>query len=284
MPAEESLTGIITASVPTDQPLRGRPHPRDSWHPELYLAEFIGTGLLVFVGLSIVIALWAEGGPLLGLPIGPVARRVVTGLLFGGVGATIAFSPLGRISGAHINPAMTLAFWFHGKILWREAASYMLAQLLGGIVGTAGLLLWGQVGKRYHYAASLPGLHDGLLLPLCGETIATFLLVTLVFVMASHDVTKRFTPLVNPPLFAALNWLEAPLSGASANPARSFGPALFSGDWPGWWIYFLGPALGAVLAITILRLELFGRHRPEEARVAHPPRPEATNERNRHPA
>jgi aquaporin Z len=89
--------------------------------------------------------------------------------------------------------------------------------------------------------------------------------------MAGHEATKRFTPLVNPPLFAMLNWLEAPVSGASANPARSFGPELVGADWTGWWIYVVGPILGAAAAVVVMRMEIIGRHRPEEARVAHPP-------------
>jgi glycerol uptake facilitator-like aquaporin len=95
------------------------------------------------------------------------------------------------------------------------------------------------------------------------------LLVLLIFVFAAHKVTQPFTPLVNPPLFAILTWLEAPLSGASANPARSFGPELVAWTWPGRWIYWLGPGLGAGLAVWVLRHEQMRRHRPAEARLYH---------------
>lgn len=261
---------------PADQPLRGAPHPYNRWHPHLYAAEFLGTALLVSVGLSIVIALWAPDAPLVGLAIGPAAKRIVTGMLFGSVGAAIAFSPIGRISGAHINPAMTFAFWIEGKIRWRDALGYAIAQMTGGVAGALLLAAWGRTASAIDFAASLPAPGINPILPVAGEFCATFLLVALIFVMASHEVTKRFGPLVNPPLFAVLNWLEAPLSGASTNPARSFGPELVSADWTGWWIYVVGPLLGAAAAVALMRMEIIGRHRPEEARVAHPPPPKGT--------
>jgi aquaporin Z len=91
----------------------------------------------------------------------------------------------------------------------------------------------------------------------------------LIFLFAAHKSTQPFTPLVNPPLFAVLTWLEAPLSGASANPARSFGPELVGWLWQGWWVYWTGPFLGAALAVVVLRFGLIGAHRPHEARLCH---------------
>lgn len=235
----------------------------------MYGAELVGTALLVFVGLSIVIALWGRNAPLAWLTIPPGARRLLNGFLFGSVGAAIAFSPLGRMSGAHINPAMTLAFWLEGKIRWRDAACYVLAQLAGAAVGAAALLLWGAVGASVTWGASVPAAGVPRWWPVGGEAICTFLLVLLIFVCAAHKGTQPFTPLVNPPLFAVLTWLEAPLSGASANPARSFGPELVGWLWQGWWIYWIGPCLGAALAVLALRLDVLSVHRPLEARLCH---------------
>ena len=100
--------------------------------------------MLVGVGLSIVIMLWGDGSPFAALPISVWARRVLNGALFGGTGAVIAYSAVGRISGAHINPAMTLAFWIEGKLKWRDALCYVGAQLAGAALGAALLLLWGR--------------------------------------------------------------------------------------------------------------------------------------------
>ena len=144
--APDAATVSRLADVPLDQPLSGKPFPFDRLHPSMYVSEFVGTALLVFVGLSIVVALWGHGAPLAGLPLTPAQRRFLSGFLFGSVGASIAYSPVGRISGAHINPAMTLAFWLEGKMKWRDAGWYLLAQLAGGIAGSALLLVWGQTG------------------------------------------------------------------------------------------------------------------------------------------
>jgi aquaporin Z len=256
-------------AVKRDRPLSGVPHPFDKLHPRMYASELVGTALLVFLGLSIVIALWGRGGPLASLPISADARRLLNGFLFGSVGAAIAFSPIGKMSGAHINPAVTFAFWLEGKLRWRDASFYVLAQLIGAGFGAVALLVWGSVGASDEWGASMP---NGLVpewLPMAGETVCTFLLVLLIFVFAAHKLTQPFTPLVNPPLFAILTWLEAPLSGASANPARSFGPELVSWLWQGWWVYWIGPCLGAGLAVAVLRFHLFRHHRPSEARVCH---------------
>jgi aquaporin Z len=257
------------STVRIDRPLSGMPHPFDKLHPRMYASELVGTALLVFLGLSIVIALWGQGAPLAALPIPPDARRLLNGFLFGSVGAAIAYSPIGRMSGAHINPAMTFAFWLEGKLRWRDAGFYVFAQLIGAGFGAAALLLWGSTGASDQWGASLPNRFVPDWLPIVGETVCTFLLVLLIFVFAAHKVTQPFTPLVNPPLFAVLTWLEAPLSGASANPARSFGPELIAWLWQGWWIYWIGPCLGAALAVAVLRFDLFRGHRPFEARLCH---------------
>ena len=265
---------VSTTSQPSevkqDRPLRGKPFPHGKLHPRMYAAELVGTALLVFVGLSLVIALWGHNAPLAGLPIQPGPRRLLNGFLFGSVGAAIAFSTIGKMSGAHINPAMTFAFWLEGKIQWRDAGCYVLAQLAGGALGAAALVVnWKAIGASANWGASLPASGVPAWLPVAGEAVCTFLLVLLIFVCAAHKTTQPFTPLVNPPLFAVLTWLEAPLSGTSANPARSFGPELVGWLWQGWWIYWVGPGLGAALAVFFLRLGALDGHRPHEARLCH---------------
>ncbi len=254
------------ASNPVD-PLVGAPLLR--WHPKLYVAEFVGTALLVFGGLSIVIALNGASMPLSSAIPSDGFRRAVTGFLFGSIGASIAFSPIGKISGAHINPAMTIAFLMERKIVWRDALGYVVAQLLGAVAGAALLAVWGASARGMHYAATIPDPAYSPWLAVLGEAICTYALVTLIFLVASKSAIQRFTPLVNPPLFAILVWLEAPLSGTSANPARSFGPAVVAHVGTGFWVYVVGPLLGSLLAVAIFRLEPMRAHRPREARTAH---------------
>ena len=252
-----------------DDPLHGRPVPYNRLHPRLYLAEAAGTALLVFFGLSVVIAFSAPGGRLAALLPSAALRRLLSGACFGSVGALITISPLGRISGAHINPAVSFAFWLEHKLAWRDTLGYVLAQLLGALLGAAPLLLWGARGRSVGYGASGVGAGVSVWLALAGEVLATLALVLAIFITAAHARTRRLTPWTLPPLFAWLGWWEGPWSGASTNPARSPGPALLSGQWSQFWIYVLGPLLGAGFAIALLRREWLGQHRVQVARLFH---------------
>ncbi|WP_419728959.1 MIP/aquaporin family protein [Lichenicola sp.] len=252
-----------------DRPLSGDPQPPHRLHPSLYVAELVGTLLLVALGLSTIIALWGTGGPFASLPLAPGTRRFLNGLLFGSTGAALAYSPLGRVSDCHINPAMTFAFWLEGRLRWRDASCYVAAQLLGGALGAVCLLAWGQTGASLHWGATVPARQLPLLYAIAGEVVSTFLLVALIFISASNRRSQPFTPLVTPPLFAILSWCEGPVSGASANPARSFGPELVGWMWSDWWVYWLGPLIGAALAVAFVRYEVLGPHRPFQARLFH---------------
>lgn len=252
-----------------DQPLRGRPHPYDRLHWNLYSAELIGTALLVALGLSVVIALWGEGGPFLFVLSTPWQHRAFSGFLFGLVGLAITLSPLGRLSGAHLNPSVTLAFWLEGKIKWRDASGYVVAQMVGAVGGAWALLGWGKIGSSIAYGSTVPTSSAPLWAAGLGEVAATFSLIVTLFVLSGHPRTRRFTPYSIPPLFSLMVCLESPLSGTSTNLARSFGPAAISGAWQGFWIYLIGPFLGAALAVGVLRIQSAEHRRPREARVAH---------------
>jgi len=257
------------AAVQGDRPLEGAPVPIARLHPKLYVAEAIGTALLIAVGLSIVIGIFGVGSPIAQLLPSEPGRRALAGALFGLTGTLITISPLGKLSGAHINPSVTLAFWLEGKLATRDALGYVVAQCLGAVVGAMALLAWGRMGASDHYGAALVGAGVAEPLAVLGEIVATGALVLVLFITASHAATRRFTPWTIPPLFSWLVWWEAPLSGASTNLARSLGPAVIGGDWRGFWVYLIGPAVGAALAVGILRLEIIGRHRVQVARVSH---------------
>jgi aquaporin Z len=252
-----------------DHPLHGRPVPYNRLHPRLYLAEAAGTALLVCFGLSMVIVFFGDGSALARLLPSAALRRLLAGACFGTVGALITISPLGRVSGAHLNPAVSFAFWLEGKLAWRDSVGYVLSQLLGAVLGACALPLWGAMGRSIDYGATTVGRGVSVWIALGGEVLATLALVLAIFITAAHPSTRRFTPWTIPPLFAWLVWWEAPWSGASANPARSLGPALVSGQWHQFWIYVLGPLAGAGLAIALLRLGLLGEHRVPVARLFH---------------
>jgi len=215
----------------------------------LFVSEAIGTALLVLVGLSLVIFMFGAGTPMARLIPSEGLRRVITGFLFGTTGACIALSLVGKMSGAHINPAVTLAFRLMGKLDRRTTLGYIGAQLAGAVVGSLPLLLWGTMGRSVAFGATLPGSGTTLSTALLGEVITTFAMVALLAVFLGFRKIRPFTPAIFPPLYAIMVWIESPISGTSTNPARSLGPSVISGQWQGWWIYWIGPLAGMLLAV-----------------------------------
>ncbi len=232
----------------------------------IFLSELVGTALLVLGGLSIVIINFGEGSPTARLVPDEGVRRLLTGFLFGATGASIAISPVGKASGAHINPVVTLGFWIWGKLDRGTALTYVAAQLVGGVVGCLPLLAWGAMGRSVAFGATSPGAGWTVGAALLGEVTTTFTMVTLLTVFLGFRAIRRFTPALFPFLYAVMVWIEAPISGTSTNPARSLGPAVVSGVWNGWWVYWVGPVVGAVAAT--LACSLLAR-RIEVAKLYH---------------
>lgn len=237
---------------------------RENWR--LYFAEFLGTALLLCVGLSIVIFLFGKDGPGAHLIPNVKLRQAVSGFLFGSVGATIALSPIGKVSGAHVNPAVTLGFRFLGKLTIRRTAGYILAQLAGAVVGCLPLLLWGDLGKSLNFGLTSRGTNYTVFECILGEIITTFMLVAVLCIFIGNKKTRKYTPFTIPILYAIMVPLEADVSGISTNPARSFGPAVVSGQWTEWWIYWVGPISGMVIAIIVAS---FFALKIEEAKLYH---------------
>jgi aquaporin Z len=245
----------------------GRSGSSYPWKP--LAAELVGTALLVAVGLSIVIFDFGEGSPFAKVLPSEAWRRLFTGFLFGSTGALIAISPLGKESGAHINPAVSLGFWLMGRMTARHAAAYVVCQLVGAVVGAAALLAWGAMGRSVAYGATVPGPAYGAAWGMMGEVAGTFALVFGLFFFLRHRRLRPYTPALFPLLYAIMVWLEGPVSGASTNPARSLGPAVISGDWQSWWIYWIGPLLGTLLAVAVYHLAGWERRLIEVAKTYH---------------
>jgi aquaporin Z len=235
----------------------------------LFLAEFAGTALLIAMGVSIVILDFGKGSPVAALLPDPGLRRMMTGFLFGATGAAIAVSPVGKTSGAHINPVVTLAFWLKRKITGPHALGYVIAQLAGGIAGALPLLAWGRMGASIDFGGTFPGAGFSFFQATLGEAVTTFGLVAGLFLFLGHSRLRSYTPLLFPFLYAGMVYLEAPLSGTSTNPARSVGPSLVASDWRGWWVYWVGPLLGTLLALAAGRFSLLRGFEVEVAKVYH---------------
>jgi aquaporin Z len=218
---------------------------------KIFIAEFLGTAILLLLGLSLVIFMFGEGSPASQVISSVKLRQVITGFLFGSVGASIALSPLGKASGAHINPVVTLGFRLFGKIDLKTSFVYIAAQLSGAVIGCLPLLLWSSMGRSVDFGATYPGQGYSTFTVLLGEIITTFCLVGGLTLFIGFRKIRRFTPFMIPFLYAIMVPLEASISGTSTNPARTFGPAIISGNWNGWWIYWVGPIIGTLVACIV---------------------------------
>lgn len=237
------------------------------WKP--VLAEFVGTALLVAVGVSFVILDFGKGSPVAGWLPSAGARRLVTGFLFGCTGAAIALSWVGKVSGAHINPVVSVGFWLLGKMGGRHALANVVAQCAGALVGSLPLLAWGAMGWSIEFGATTPGAAYGDGLAVAGELATTAVLMVGLLVFVGHKRLRRFTPGIFPPMYAVMVFLEAPVSGTSTNPARSLGPMVMAGAWQGWWVYWVGPALGLLAGIAIYQSALMKDFEVEVAKLYH---------------
>lgn len=212
------------------------------------VAEAIGTFGLVFAGTGAIV-IDAETGGAVG--------HVGIGLTFGLVIAVMIYA-VGHISGAHFNPAVTLAFAAGRHFPWRDVPRYWAAQLLGGV--TASLLLRGLFGEVGDLGVTRPAGSAGQSLVL--EAVLTFLLM---FVITAVATDSRAVGQAAAIAIGGTIGLEAlfagPISGASMNPARSLAPALVAGNWADQWLYVAGPGLGALaggLAYRFVRGEATG--------------------------
>ena len=216
-----------------------------------YATELIGTLILVFV-ITLVVTLYVSvGGAQVQFGSDFVALALAHGLVLFALIATLA-----GVSGGHFNPAVTLAAWALRRIDSLDAIVYMLAQVAGGILGallTKGLLL--DEGRAGNYGAvQVSDLLSGNLAGAAVEAIGTFLLVLAVLAVALNPRAWRdWAPLVIGFTLAFLILAIGPLTGASVNPARWFGPALISDEFGGTWPYLAGPVVGALAAVALYR-------------------------------
>ncbi len=216
-----------------------------------YLSEFIGTALLVLVGLSMVIFINGKGSPIIKLIPDAGIRRAVSGFLFGTTGCLITISPVGKISGAHINPVVSIAFWLRKNMQFKNMLGFITAQMAGAALGCLPLLLWKNQGQSMDYGATIPGSLNAAFI---GEIWTTFVLIAVIIFFTTHDKIKNFTPFMMPIIYCVMVFVEAPVSGTSTNPARSFGPDVISNVWTGYWLYWIAPVIGMLIAVLVFSI------------------------------
>jgi aquaporin Z len=219
-----------------------------------YLMEAAELGAFMIAACAFAVALEHPSSPLREI-LSVYPRRALMGLAMGSTAIAIIYSPWGKRSGAHFNPAVTWTFYRLGKIEGWDALFYLLAQFAGGVLGVmVAILALGPLVSHpsINYVATVPGSH-GVVLAFLAEILMSFVMMSMILKVTNRTALARYTGLFAGTLVALFITFENPLSGMSINPARTFGSAWSAGLFHDLWIYFLAPPLGMALAAEICR-------------------------------
>jgi aquaporin Z len=237
-----------------------------------YLMEAAELAVFMFVACGAAVLIFDPRSPVAQSLLNPIVRRFLMGLAMGGTAIAIIYSPWGKRSGAHFNPAVTLTYYRLGKINARDAFFYVVFQFTGGIggVGAAAAVFGNSLASPdvdYIVTVPEPG-SNGIVVAFVGEFVISFLLFTTVLYTTNHSRLADYTGWFVGTLVATYVLVEAPFSGMSMNPARTLGSACFSDVWTGWWIYFTAPPI-AMLAAAELYVRIHGIHRVRCCKLHH---------------
>lgn len=241
---------------------------RNHW-PE-YLSEALGLGLFMISAAFVTTALEYPPSPLYDLLPDAFLRRVLIGLSMGLTAIGIIYSPWGKRSGAHLNPAVTLTFFRLGKLESTDALFYVAAQFIGGLIGLmlAAAVLGTAIGHpAVKYVVTVPG-DAGAWAAFSAEAVMSFGLMLTVLLVSNTTSLNAWTGCFAGILVAAYIIIEAPLSGMSMNPARTVASAVPAHLWTDWWIYLTAPLIGMLLAAECY-VRINGAHRVLCAKLHH---------------
>lgn len=218
-----------------------------------YLMEAAELGCFMISASLFTILLYHPSSPVLRVIPEEFVRRILMGLAMGLTAVAIIYSPWGKQSGAHMNPAVTLTFFRLGKVAPWDAALYILAQFLGGIAGVAVVALFTGTLLAHpavNYVATVPG-PSGAWPALAGEVVISFVLFLTVLIVSNQPRIARFTGFFAGSCVALFIIFESPISGMSMNPARTFSSAVIPHLWTSLWIYFTAPVVAMLLAAEL---------------------------------
>jgi aquaporin Z len=234
-----------------------------------YLIEAWALGTFMVSAGVFATAFDYPGSPLHSAIADADVRRALVGIAMGLTAVALIHSPWGKRSGAHMNPAVTLAFLRLKHVARRDAIYYILAQFIGGTLGV--LLVRAVLGDAF----AQPPVEHAITMPVRGLGIAflaefgiSFVMMTVVLRLSSSERYMRYTGLCAGVLVALFIGFEAPYSGMSMNPARSFASAFPAGHWNNLWIYFVAPVL-AMQAAVALHVKLRGDGSVKCAKLLH---------------
>lgn len=225
---------------------------RTHW-PE-YLIEAAGLGFFMVSACAFGVLLFHPSSPVVAALPGTVPRRVLMGAAMGATAVAIIYSPWGKRSGAHVNPATTLTFYRLGKVKGWDALFYVAAQFAGGVAGTLmAVTLLGEAVKvpEVNYVVTQGEYGAGV--AFAAEVVITFLLMTVVLNASNSPRLSRWTGLFAGALVLTYISIEQPLSGMSMNPARTFSSAFAARLWAALWVYFTAPLVGMIAAAELYR-------------------------------
>ncbi len=221
---------------------------RRHW-PE-YLMEAAGLGIFMVSACVFTILLEHPGSPARMAINDPFVRRFLIGVAMGLTAIAIIYSPWGKQSGAHINPSVTLTFLRLGKVKSWDACFYIIAQFAGALLGVIlvlALVRHLMTHPSVNFVDTLPG-PGGAIVAFVAELAISFLLMTVILIVSNTKRIARYTGIFAGILVATYITIEAPLSGMSMNPARTFGSAIPANHLMYLWVYFTAPVLGMLLA------------------------------------
>jgi MIP family channel proteins len=212
------------------------------------VAEAVGTFILVLAITSAAVAA-TLARPIAGAPYASLAVPVAAGLAL-----AILVASLGHISGAHMNPAVTLGLAGNLRFPWAYALAYIAAQFVGAIAAAA--VIWGLYGQQARARAGLgatyPPAGVGAGRIFAAEFVITFILVLVVVSVATDErVPRGLAALAIGAALAAAVLIGGPISGGSVNPARAIGPMILAGRFTDWWAYLVAPVVGGVVAVAL---------------------------------
>ncbi len=239
-------------------------------HLPEYLMEAAQLGLfLIAAGIFTCVFEYPSSPIHQAIPNGDL-RRFLIGMVMGLTSITLIYSPWGKQSGAHMNPAVTLTFYRLGKVKRQDAIFYILFQCLGGLLGIYLVaLLLGQVFTKapVNYIVTVPG-KSGWIVALVGELVVAFVMMMTVLLSSNNQKLNRFTGLFAGCLVMLYVFFEAPLSGFGMNPARSLASAFHAQIWTAFWLYLIVPPVGMFLASGVYQY-LFGKRAVKCAKLHH---------------